>query len=164
MACHNVWLICQKKKFKKLVVWFHERTNDSFTFKEIENYDYVPNIVIWKFWKPLAKWIYTQIDNWWVFSLILGTTQHWFLHIGPKVISIAQRVIGSFFHMVLMFNLNSIIYCKTLGKWNSKVHMWILDSFHHIHLPIEIWSIRMLLILKNGRPSILQELMDEEEL
>jgi hypothetical protein len=31
-------------------------------------------------------------------------------------------------------------------------------------LPIEIWSIRMLLILKNGRPSILQELMDEEEL
>lgn len=130
MTCHNVWLICQREKLKESVVWFHERTNDFFIFKEIKNCGYIPNLVIWKIWEPVGKWIYTQICNWWVSSLILETTQHWFFHLGQEVIYVAQRVTGSFLHMVLMFNLSSIIYCTNPGKWNSKAHIWILDSFH----------------------------------
>ncbi len=38
VACHKVWFLFQKEKLKESIVWFHERTNDSFTFKEIENY------------------------------------------------------------------------------------------------------------------------------
>jgi len=38
----------KKKKLKESAVWLHERTTDSFAFKEIENCGYIPNLVIWK--------------------------------------------------------------------------------------------------------------------
>ncbi len=43
-----MYVICQKEKLKESAVWFHERTTDSFAFKEIENCGYIPNLVIWK--------------------------------------------------------------------------------------------------------------------
>jgi hypothetical protein len=37
-----------------------------------------------------------------------------------------------------------------------------LSSFPFAHRKLIVWSIRILLIMKNGKLSILQELMDEE--
>jgi len=65
-------LVISKTSKNHGVSWKNwERTSDSLADSlkfetNLRTAVIIPKPVIWEFWEPIGKWLYTQVDNWWV--------------------------------------------------------------------------------------------------